>query len=130
MLQPEIIEAYRSRVELGAKVMDKLYPCWREDIDVSTLDIASPRNCIGGQASHDAWDDLCEQVNEEGYAITDIGLDWDGDILYNDSLHNEFRKKGSIKPLIDDHREALEYLWKEHLYASDFEVEDRELTLA
>lgn len=39
----------QERVQRGAALLDEKLPGWRSKIDVDTLDIANPYNCIAGQ---------------------------------------------------------------------------------
>ncbi|MEU4781060.1 hypothetical protein [Micromonospora sp. NPDC023633] len=45
----------RQRVEVGMAWLDARHPGWDELIDVATLDVASPCNCLLGQALG-SWD--------------------------------------------------------------------------
>jgi hypothetical protein len=80
-----MIEEYRQNVCRGAAFMDREYPGWERQVDVSILDINDPRSCI------------CGQVIPEGYTKTmelHFGHLFDSNDKFNDEISLSIQRHG------------------------------------
>jgi len=62
-------------VERGAALLDELIPGWEDRIDVDTLDLASPYNCVLGQLHARPNGTEAERWRRYSRGLARLGLD-------------------------------------------------------
>mgnify|MGYP001574901318 CR=1 FL=1 len=59
---------YQAAVNRGVRLLDKVKPKWEEKIDLSTLRLSSPYNCILGQL-YGEFNDGSQQLYEDALSV-------------------------------------------------------------
>lgn len=87
-VDPATEQFYAHRIEAGVAFLDQRFPGWAERIDMETLDMTDPENCILGQL---APTNYCIFVYGEGVDAHNLGFDgphmakaqrlWEAEIL-------------------------------------------------
>lgn len=57
------VTAAQQRVWRGAELLDRVYPEWREHVDVNTLDMTSGVHCVLGQLAS-TWPGMPDDIRE------------------------------------------------------------------